>query len=129
MTRDLVRVLFLEDNQDLRDLVKMLLETTLQVECICFGSVMDIERHSSDVLRANVAILDINLGPNVPDGIDAFNWLKDHGFEGKILFLTGHARTIPQVTEAEKNGAEVLEKPLRPDQLISFVSQALNETP
>src|SRR5262249_41194586 len=113
--RDLVRVLFLDDSEDLRDLVKILLETSLQVECMCFASLRDMERHSSDVLRASVAILDINLGPNAPDGIDVFNWLKQHGFHGKILFLTGHARTMPQVTEAEKNGVEVLEKPLHPN--------------
>ena len=129
MTRNLVRVLFLDDSEDLRDLVKMLLETSLEVECMCFGSLGDIERHSSDVLGASVAILDINLGPNVPDGIDVFNWLKHHEFHGKIFFLTGHARTMPQVAEAEKNGVEVLEKPLRPNKLISFVSQALSGTP
>ena len=79
-------------------------------------------------MGAKVAILDINLGPDVPDGVDAFNWLKDHGFQGKIMFLTGHARTNPQVAMAGRSGAQILEKPLQTDKLISFVARALNGT-
>jgi DNA-binding NtrC family response regulator len=128
MTRESEKVLFVDDNEDLRDLMRLLLKTTLKVECLCFGSVRELENHSSEALSAKVAILDINLGSNVPGGIDAFNWLKDHGFHGRILFLTGHARTNPQVKAAEIDGAKVLEKPLQPDKLISIVTQALNET-
>lgn len=128
MTKDSARVLFLDDSEDLRELMVNLLETTLGVKCMSLGSLREIESHSDDVLRAKVAILDINLGPNVPDGVDAFNWLKDHGFKGKILFLTGHARTNPQVAMAEESGAEILEKPVQPDKLISFLTRALNGT-
>jgi DNA-binding NtrC family response regulator len=120
------RVVFLDDNEDLRELLPIVLESELGVECLCFGTVMEFQKHSKDVLLAKVAILDINLGPCVPDGIDAFNWLMDQGFRGKILFLTGHARTNPQVALAERKGAEVLEKPLQPHQLISIVRRALN---
>jgi DNA-binding NtrC family response regulator len=87
---------------------------------------MELKNHSEEVLQAKVAILDVNLGPDAPDGIDAFNWLVEHGFEGKILFLTGHARTNPQLAFAERNGIKVLEKPLHPDRLISLVKHALN---
>lgn len=128
MTRDSARVLFLDDSEDLRELMAILLETTLGVSCMCFGSLREIENHSEDVMRAKVAILDINLGPDVPDGIDAFNWLKDHGFRGKTMFLTGHARTNPQVAMAGRSGAQILEKPLQTDKLISFVARALNGT-
>jgi FixJ family two-component response regulator len=123
------RVVFLDDNEDLRELVPLLLRTTLEVDCLCFGSLTEFQRSSDDVLRAKLAILDINLGANVPSGIDAFRWLIEHGFRGKILFLTGHARANPQVTQAEKTGAQVLEKPLHPDQLVSVVRQAIGENP
>ena len=126
MTKDPVRIVFLDDSEDLRELMPILLESTLGVTCTCFGSLMEFEDHSEEVLRARVAILDINLGPNVPDGIVAFNWLRDHGFLGKILFFTGHARTNPQVALAETKGVEILEKPLHPDQLISLIARALN---
>ena len=76
------------------------------------------------MLQSRVAILDINLGPNVPDGVDAFNWLMDHGFQGKILFFTGHARTNPLVAQAVRNGVEILEKPVHPDKIVSTVTRA-----
>jgi len=126
MSKDAAIVLFLDDNEDLRELMPVLLETTLGVRCLSFGSLMELQANAREVLRANVAILDINLGPDVPDGIDAFHWLKDQGFQGKILFLTGHARTSSQLEFAEGNGVEILEKPLSPDKIISSVARALN---
>jgi FixJ family two-component response regulator len=121
-------IVFLDDSQDLRELISILFESRLGLGCLCVGSLRELEDHSEQVLRAKVAILDINLGPDVPDGIDAYHWLKDHGFQGKVLFLTGHARTHPQVALAEKNGADILEKPLHPGALITFVKSALGET-
>ena len=127
MTKARARIVFLDDNEDLRELLPALLETTLGVECLSFSNVMDFQNHSDQVLSAKVAILDINLGPNVPDGVDAFNWLMDRGFRGKILFFTGHARANPQVALAEKDGARILEKPIHPDKLVAAVRFALNE--
>jgi DNA-binding NtrC family response regulator len=127
MTKEVARIVFLDDSEDLRELMSLLLESTLGVECMCFGSVTEFENHSKEVLRAKVAILDINLGPNAPDGLDAFNWLMGHGFSGKILFFTGHGRANPQVALAERKGVQILEKPIRPDKLISFVTGVLNE--
>jgi FixJ family two-component response regulator len=127
MTKERARIVFLDDSADLRGLMPILLESTLGVECVCFGSVMELQSQAEEVLRANVAILDINLGANAPGGVDAFNWLMERGFQGKILFFTGHARTNPQVALAAKNGALILEKPLHPDKLISAVVHALNE--
>jgi FixJ family two-component response regulator len=127
MTTERARVVFLDDNDDLRQLMPELLESTLGVECMAFASVQDFENHPKEVLLAKVAILDINLGPNTPDGIDAFNWLKQRGFRGKILFFTGHARANPQLALAEKDGAQILEKPVHPDVLVSAVRFALSE--
>ena len=119
--------MFLDDNEDLRELLPVLLETTLGVECLSFSNVIDLQNHSNQVLSAKVAILDINLGPNAPDGVDAFNWLVERGFRGKVLFFTGHARANPQVALAEKDGARILEKPIHPDKLVDAVRFALNE--
>jgi DNA-binding NtrC family response regulator len=127
MTKDGARIVFLDDNEDLRELLPAFLETALRVECLTFASVIDFENHSDQVLDAKVAILDINLGPDVPDGVDAFNWLMERGFRGKILFFTGHARANPQVALAEKDGARILEKPIHPDKLVAAVRFALNE--
>ena len=121
--------MFLDDSEELREVMPVLLEPALGVECICLCHVAEFEKRARDVLRAKIAILDINLGPNVPDGIDAFNWLMDRRFRGKILFLTGHARTNPQVASAVKKGAEILEKPVQPDKLIAAVKRSLDNVP
>jgi len=117
-------IVFLDDNEDLRQLMPILLKTSLGLDCICFGNLAEIQSHQEEVLEAKLAILDINLGPFVPDGIDAFHWLKAHGFHGKVLFLTGHARNNPRV-KSEINGAKLLEKPLRPDELVACVARAI----
>jgi DNA-binding NtrC family response regulator len=118
-------VVFLDDNEDLRELMPILLKTALGLDCLCFGNLREIQNREQEVLEAKLAILDINLGSSVPDGIDAFHWLKAHGFHGKVLFLTGHARNNPRMNSAEINGAKLLEKPLRPDQLIAYVAHAI----
>jgi DNA-binding NtrC family response regulator len=127
MTHDRARIVFLDDSEDLRELMPFLLESMLEVECICFGHLMEFENHPEEVLQAKVAILDINLGPNAPDGVEAFNWLKRHGFQGRVLFFTGHARTNPQVALAERNGVEILEKPIHPEKLMAALTRALNQ--
>ncbi len=119
-------VVYLDDSDDLRELMPVLLESSLGVSCVSFAHLMELQQHSEEVLRAKVAILDINLGPDEPDGVDAFHWLMARGFQGKILFFTGHARTNPQVALAEESGVEVLEKPLQPDKLMSKIERALN---
>jgi DNA-binding NtrC family response regulator len=128
MIKEPAKIVFLDDSEDLRALMPVLLASMLKEECRCFASVMEFENHAEEVLCARVAILDINLGPNVPDGVDAFHWLMENGFQGKVLFFTGHARTNPEVALAERNGVAILEKPLHPDKLISVVRRALNET-
>ena len=127
MTKRPAQIVFLDDSEDLRELMSVLLESMLGLECRCFSSFTELERHSDEVLNARVAILDVNLGPDVPDGVDAFNWLMDHGFSGKILFFTGHARSNPEIMRAEKRGAEILEKPIRPDKLISSLTRFLDQ--
>jgi DNA-binding NtrC family response regulator len=129
MTQEQASVVFLDDSEDLRALMPLVLEPALGVKCMCFGSLMELEERRDDVLRAKLAILDINLGPNVPDGIDAFNWLVAHGFHGKILFFTGHTRTVQQVEAAQGKGFEILQKPVQPGELISHIRRALNGNP
>ncbi len=66
-----------------------------------------------EVLAADVAVLDINLGSGQPSGIDAYDWLMSENFGGRLLFLTGHAHAHPLVARAERlRRATVLDKPL-----------------
>lgn len=115
-------VLYVEDNDDLRELVVELVTVVLQRRCVGVGSYEELVGLGEEALGCRVAILDINLGPNRRSGIDAYTWLRDNGYTGRIVFLTGHASTHPLVVEAQRIGdAEIFSKPIDPDRLRSIV--------
>lgn len=115
-------VLYVEDNDDLRELVVELVTVVLQRRCVGVGSYEELVALGEDAFGCSVAILDINLGHSRPSGIDAYTWLRDNGYMGRIVFLTGHASTHPLVVEAKRIGdAEIFSKPIDPDRLRSIV--------
>ena len=115
-------VLYVEDNDDLRELVVELVTALLEHRCLGVGSYEELVALGDEALGCSIAILDINLGPNQPSGIDAYRWLRDEGYRGRIVFLTGHASTHPLVIEAKRIGdAEIFSKPIEPDRLRSIV--------
>jgi ActR/RegA family two-component response regulator len=115
-------VLYVEDDDDLRELVVELVTVVLERRCVGVGSYEELVALGEEALGCSVAILDINLGPNRRSGLDAYAWLRDEGYTGRIVFLTGHASTHPLVVEAKQIGdAEVFSKPIDPDRLRSIV--------
>jgi hypothetical protein len=92
-------VLYLEDDDDLRELVVELVTVVLHRRCVGVGSYDELVGLGEDALRCSVAILDINLGSNRRSGIDAYTWLRDQEYTGRIVFLTGHASTHPLVVD------------------------------
>ena len=86
------------------------------------GSYEELVALGEEALGCRVAILDINLGPNRPSGIDAYAWLRHKGYTGRIVFLTGHASNHPLVVEAKRIGdAEIFSKPIDADRIRSIV--------
>jgi FixJ family two-component response regulator len=117
-------VLYVEDNDDLRDLVVELVTCVLKRRCVGVGSYEELVALGKDALRCSIAILDINLGSNRRSGIDAYAWLRANGYTGPIVFLTGHASTHPLVVEAQRIGdAEIFSKPIDPDRLRSIIER------
>ena len=115
-------VLYVEDNDDLRELVVELVTYVLKRRSVGVGSYEELVALGEDALRCSVAILDINLGSNRRSGIDAYTWLRANGYTGRIVFLTGHASTHPLVVEAQRIGdAQIFSKPIDPDRLRSIV--------
>ena len=115
-------VLYVEDNDDLRELVVELVTVVLKHRCVGVGSYEELVALGKEALGSSVAILDINLGPDQRSGIDAYAWLRDQGYKGRIVFLKGHASTHPLVVEAQRIGdAEIFSKPIEPDCLRSIV--------
>jgi len=115
-------VLFLDDDDDLRATFADLVRTIFARECHGLASYRDLVALGERALHCGVAILDINLGPEAPSGLESYGWLRRHEFEGRIVFLTGHAASHPLVIEARRLGdAEVVSKPVSLDRLTTML--------
>lgn len=114
-------MLLVEDSDDLRESLADLLRLG-GVECVTAASLAEVEAQAAQALACELAVVDINLGPSTPSGIAVHRWLRERRFAGRIVFLTGHARTHPLVEEAlHLEGVRVLEKPLGADAIIGLI--------
>lgn len=115
-------VLVLDDSEDLLNLTKILVEDCCGHKAVTVRSFAEIKSRKGEVLSCDLAILDINLGPDQPNGVDVYRWLRQNGFNKPIHFLSGHARAFPIVAEAERVGdATVLSKPIPANDLIRII--------
>ncbi len=116
------RVLVLDDDEDFCELLGAFLEVTAGAVCVMTRSLADLVRRREAALACDLAILDVNLGPAQPSGIDALDWLRVNAFGGRVVFLTGHARLHPRLgEEARTTGVQVLEKPVAVDRLLALL--------
>jgi FixJ family two-component response regulator len=122
MGDDVLRVLVLEDDNDLRTLLCDLLVASGAKDCVSAASYEELVRREEQVLECGLALLDVNLGGGVHSGLDAYHWLQQHGFRGRVVFLTGHARSHPLVRQArELTQAQVMSKPVNAKDLMALV--------
>ncbi len=116
------RALVLDDDVDYCNLLTILFDSALDVECLGMQRLADLAARAEEVLACELAILDVNLGPNQPSGLDALEWLRAHDFAGEIVFVTGHAGSHPLLhPTAEDEGIRVLEKPVPVGVLLSLI--------
>jgi DNA-binding NtrC family response regulator len=115
-------VLVVDDDEDLRQALGDVLVEILGLGWLGVGSLDELVALGQRALDCRVAILDVNLGAGRPSGIDAFEWLRSKGFRGRIVFLTGHARSDPLVAKAwSERSAHVYQKPMTLEQLGAIV--------
>jgi DNA-binding NtrC family response regulator len=116
------KTLVLDDDDDLRLLLSEVITSLAKRECLALASFGELVAHEAEALRCDLALLDVNLGEGVPNGLEALAWLRAHDFRGRVVFLTGHARTHPIVEHARcMAGVPVLEKPVSLDVLLSLL--------
>jgi DNA-binding NtrC family response regulator len=115
-------VLLLDDDPDLLDILGSVIGEVCERPCLAATSYEEMVGLGDRALSCHVAILDVNLGPGRPSGIDAYQWLHEQGFCGKIAFLTGHAQTHPAVQRAcQVEAAIVYQKPISISMLRSIL--------
>jgi DNA-binding NtrC family response regulator len=115
-------VLFVDDSSDLCQVIEAMCQSLPEVECVCATSMSAVQERAAQVLGTGLAILDVNLGPCEPSGVDIYRWLRGSNYRGKIVFLSGHARTDPQVEEAARiSGVDFFEKPLAFDEIEALI--------
>lgn len=125
----MLRVLVLEDDADLRSILCELLSLSGADVGVSAGSLEELRRERAAALGCGLALLDINLGAGVPSGLDVYRWLRDNGFSGRTVFLTGHARSHPLVREAlELKNVQVLSKPIEAGALLALVGDGARGT-
>lgn len=117
-----MKVVILDDSADLGDVMCQLLTFEGGAQCIATRSYEEFVQRAQDALTADLVVLDVNLGPDVPSGVDAYEWLRRHGYTGRVVFLTGHAGSHPLVQRARSlRGVPVLEKPVEAEQLLALL--------
>jgi FixJ family two-component response regulator len=117
------KVLVVDDDPDLLASVN---ETLLMAHKtpVSVQSYDELVARRDCALECSIALLDINLGPDKPSGLDVFDWLRREGFKGEITFLTGYARAHPVVAHAQARGyARVLQKPLSAEELLQAIQR------
>jgi FixJ family two-component response regulator len=104
-------ILILDDDRDLCIVLKDLFQIFGVTKCVFLNSVEELKK-IQNVLEFEIALLDVNLGDNLPSGIDAYDWLIQKNYHGQIVFFTGHARSHPMVEKALSfPNVTLLEKP------------------
>lgn len=117
------RVLILEDDLDLAYTYEQVITLLTDFQVVVSHSLSELQARRDEILACKVAIIDINLGEGEPSGIDAYQWLCDQSYEGKVFFMTGHAKSHPLVVKAGSMGnATVLTKPLEIGKFLDLIS-------
>lgn len=116
------KILFLDDDKSLCMLLDMLLTELGVPDAIFIHTYDDLMKFESELNSFDMIFLDVNLGPDSPSGIDAFNWIMEHHFINQIVFFTGHANTFPVVRKAlDYAKVSVLEKPVPVEKLQQLI--------
>lgn len=118
------RVLVLEDDNDLRTLLCDMLVLSGAESCVSARSFEELGRQREQVAGCVLALLDVNLGAGRPSGLDAYHWLRENGFTGRTVFLTGHARSHPVLDQARTLAdARVMTKPVGAKEVMALVKE------
>lgn len=115
-------VFFLDDSQELLEVMKVFAETSCDCQTILASSLDEMFSKEEAILKCDIAFLDINLGSLQPSGIQAYRWMRSLGYNKPVYFLTGHAVNSDEAREALAfEEAQLLRKPVPAQNIIQLI--------
>ncbi|MCM2353578.1 MAG: response regulator [Pseudobdellovibrio sp.] len=115
-------IFFLDDSEEYLDVMKVFVQAACNFEAITCSNIESMQNQIEEILKSEMAFLDINLGLNQPSGIQAYRWLKSQGYNKPVFFLTGHAKDSDEAREAAIfEDARVLQKPIPPQDFRALI--------
>jgi DNA-binding NtrC family response regulator len=117
--------LIVDDDEDLRETVSDVFALAGVARRVLAASLAEVMQKAEAALASGLAILDVNLGEGQPTGVEVSKWLREHGFGGEIVFLTGHASADPRVAAAAAvPNTRIMAKPISFGELTTLVRKA-----
>jgi FixJ family two-component response regulator len=118
-------ILFVDDDLDLLEVFRAALSFTGHEHGIFAASLAEVKEQRAAVLGCSLAIVDVNLGRDRPNGLELVEWLRGEGFHGRVVFLSGHGADDPLIAKAAKvSSAQLIAKPIGLDELWELVGLA-----
>lgn len=116
------RVLLLDDDIDLCEIMVEIIVELGAASCLAVHSLNELRDLTEDHNSFDLVLIDMNLGINSPTGVEAYTWLLEHGYNGRIVFLSGHEKNHPDIQMVLGNpGITVIQKPADANQIETLL--------
>lgn len=79
-------IFFLDDSQEFLEIMKIFAEASCNSKALLASSFDEMFSKTDDILKCDMAFLDINLGGHQPSGVQAYRWLRKMGFDKPVFF-------------------------------------------
>lgn len=116
----------LDDDQDLLDVLNDILKEHGYL-CKQTRTIKEFMELGDQIHHASVVVLDVSLQSNKDSGIDAYRWLKDQKYTGRVCFLTGYTYDHPTVASLlSLKSVDVVTKPLSLEKFMKKVIRGVS---
>lgn len=118
-------IFFLDDSEDYLEVIKVFVQAACDYEAITCANIENMQSRIDEILKSEMAFLDINLGLNQPSGIQAYRWLRSQGYNKPVFFLTGHGKDSDEAKQASIfEEVRVIQKPIPPQDFRDLIESA-----